>query len=146
MLQEGQQAGLKMALLDAEVSARGCAFPLELRVASGVDDDRHGRVRTRFDYADKVDGAHCRHRMGCAARCRRFDEDSDEKLFSQSAMIERESELSSTRSIRMRNHATLRVHLRLFDSMLRPVSSNDDIVVADLLLVRQRTYRAGHSP
>jgi hypothetical protein len=36
-----------MALLGAEISARGCALPLELGVASGVNDDDHcGRVRT----------------------------------------------------------------------------------------------------
>ena len=50
---------LEMALLDAEVSARGCALPLELGVASGVsDDDRCGRVRTRFDDAGKLDTVH----------------------------------------------------------------------------------------
>jgi hypothetical protein len=54
-----------MALLGAEINARGCALPLELGVGSGVNDDDHcGRVRTRFDDAGKLDTVHCRHRMG----------------------------------------------------------------------------------
>jgi two-component system phosphate regulon sensor histidine kinase PhoR len=37
-------------------------------------------------------------------------------------MIDQESKLPSTRSIRIGNHATLQVPLRLFDSVLRPLS------------------------
>jgi hypothetical protein len=40
LLQEGQQPRLEMALLDAEVSARGCALPLELGISSGGNNVR----------------------------------------------------------------------------------------------------------